>query len=79
MYRTVGCLLPSLPLPSFLPPSLSLSLLSPPFLPPSLLCTCVCRLGVGYVDLYLMHSAMGGKTIETWDTMIELRRKGYIK
>ena len=37
------------------------------------------RLGLDYVDLYLMHSAMGGKTVETWDAMIELKEKGLTK
>ena len=37
------------------------------------------RLGLEYVDLYLMHSAMGGKTLETWDAMIELKRQGLAK
>ena len=31
------------------------------------------------VDLYLMHSAMGGKTLETWDAMVELKKKGLIR
>lgn len=31
------------------------------------------------MDLYLMHSAMGGKTVETWDAMIELKEKGLVK
>lgn len=37
------------------------------------------KLGLQYVDLYLMHSAMGGKTVETWDAMTELKEKGLIK
>ena len=37
-----------------------------------------CRLGLEYVDLYLMHSAMGGDIVETWDAMNELKRKGLI-
>ena len=32
-----------------------------------------------YVDLFLMHSAGGGKVLETWDTMIELRDQGLAK
>ena len=54
--------------------------------PPPPPCTAVvscplppCRLGLQYVDLYLMHSAMGGKTVETWDTMIELKEKDLIR
>ena len=37
------------------------------------------RFGLDYIDLYLMHSAMGGKTVETWDAMVELKEKGLIK
>jgi len=32
-----------------------------------------------YVDLYLMHSPMGGKTVETWDAMIEIKEKKLAK
>ena len=38
-----------------------------------------CRLDVEYVDLYLMHSPIGGKILETWDAMIELKEQGLIK
>ena len=34
------------------------------------------RLGLGYVDLYLIHTALGGQLLETWDTMLELRDAG---
>ena len=37
------------------------------------------RLGLEYVDLYLMHSAMGGKTVETWTAMLELKKQGLIR
>ena len=32
-----------------------------------------------YVDLFLMHSAAGGKVLETWDAMVELRDEGLAK
>ena len=37
------------------------------------------RLGLEYVDLYLMHSPSVGKTLETWDAMIELKQAGKIR
>lgn len=37
------------------------------------------KLGLEYVDLYLMHSAMGGKTVETWDAMCELKERGLTR
>ena len=32
-----------------------------------------------YVDLFLMHSPGGGRVLETWDAMVELRDKGLTK
>ena len=37
------------------------------------------RLGLDYIDLYLMHSPLGGSVVETWDAMIELKEKGLVK
>ena len=37
------------------------------------------RLGVDYVDCYLIHSAIGGKILETWDAMEELQRKNLVR
>ena len=39
----------------------------------------VCRLGMSYVDLYLMHSPLGGRVVETWDAMIELQKGGLVR
>lgn len=37
------------------------------------------KLGLGYIDLYLIHSPSGGKIIDTWKAMTELRNEGLIK
>ena len=37
------------------------------------------KLGLEYIDLYLIHSPSGGKIIDTWKAMTELRNEGLIK
>ena len=37
------------------------------------------RLDLKFVDLFLMHSVIGGKVLETWDTMVELKKRGLTK
>ena len=37
------------------------------------------RLDMEYVDLFLMHSVIGGKVLETWDAMVELKKRGLTK
>ena len=39
----------------------------------------LCRLGLEYIDLYLMHGVEGGKVLETWDAMLELKKKGLVR
>lgn len=34
---------------------------------------------MSYVDLYLMHSPLGGRVVETWDAMIELQKAGLVR
>jgi diketogulonate reductase-like aldo/keto reductase len=37
------------------------------------------KLGTEYVDLYLIHSPSGGKLLETYDAMLDLKKKGLIR
>ena len=37
------------------------------------------RLDMDYVDLFLMHSAEGGKVLETWDAMVQLKEEGLTR
>ena len=34
---------------------------------------------MSYVDLYLMHSPLEGKVVETWDAMVELQKRGLVR
>lgn len=36
-------------------------------------------LGLGYMDLFLIHAPHGGKLIETWDAMLQLQREGITR
>ncbi len=37
------------------------------------------KLDSGYVDLYLMHAPSGGKLLETWDAILEAKKRGLAK
>jgi len=36
-------------------------------------------MNIGYLDYYLIHSPFGGKLIETYDALLELKREGLLK
>jgi diketogulonate reductase-like aldo/keto reductase len=37
------------------------------------------RLGLNYIDLYLVHSPMNGRILKTWEAMIELKNKKLVR
>ena len=37
------------------------------------------RLGLSYIDLYLIHSPLNGKILPTWEAMIELQKKKLVR
>lgn len=37
------------------------------------------NLGMEYLDLYLIHSPNNGKLVETWDALLELKRRGLAR
>eukprot|EP00794_Sanderia_malayensis_P004667 gene4667-5276_t len=37
------------------------------------------ELQTNYVDLYLIHSPVGGKIVETWQAMVDLMEQGYTR
>lgn len=37
------------------------------------------KLDTNYVDLYLIHAPLGGKVLETYDTILELKKQGKIR
>eukprot|EP00434_Breviolum_minutum_P001329 symbB.v1.2.001170.t1/scaffold60.1/size581591/10 len=37
------------------------------------------KLGLGYIDLYLIHSPNTGKLVETWDAFVKLQGQGLVK
>jgi len=37
------------------------------------------KLGLDYVDLYIIHSPRNGKILETWDALIEAKKRGLAK
>jgi len=37
------------------------------------------QLGLDIIDLYLIHSPHGGRVLETWDALLEARRRGWVR
>lgn len=37
------------------------------------------RLDLKYIDRYLIHSAWGGKVVESWEAMVDLQKQGLVK
>lgn len=37
------------------------------------------KIGSSYIDLYLIHSPIGGKNIETYKTLLDFQKQGKIK
>lgn len=37
------------------------------------------QLGVTVIDLMLIHSPLGGRVLETWDALLEARRRGWVE
>ena len=37
------------------------------------------RLGLKYIDLYLIHSPVNGKILSTWEAMVELQNKKLVR
>jgi len=39
----------------------------------------VFRLDLGFVDLYLIHTPLGGDIVHTYDAMLELKAQGLVR
>lgn len=38
-----------------------------------------CRLNSEYIDLHLIHSPHGGKLVQTYDALLDLKKEGLIR